>query len=139
MEKRKAVLAEASVVDEMYSLLSAYEVKIPTDDQIKLDDLHDAVLKYGDSIEAADSFIEENKSSIMVELDRQVTSINEELINILGLLHSGKYLIPESDPEEIVPDLLSINERITEIRTRLESFARYQRLFQVKPICLLYV
>ena len=72
----------------MYSLLSAYEVKIPTDDQIKLDDLHDAVLKYGDSIEAADSFIEENKSSVMVELDRQVTSINEELINILGLLHS---------------------------------------------------
>ena len=132
MEKRKAVLAEASVVDEMYSLLSAYEVKIPTDEQIKLDDLHDAVLKYGDSIEAADSFIEENKSSVMLELDRQVTSINEELINILGLLHSGKYLI-------LVSDLLSRNERITEIRTRLESFARYQRLFQVKPICLLYM
>jgi dynein heavy chain len=137
MEKRKAILAEAMVVDEMYSLLSAYEVKIPTDDQIKLDDLHDAVLNYGDSIEAADTFIEENKSSIMVELDRQVTSINEELINMLGLLHSGKYLIPESDPEEIVTDLLSINERITQIRTRLESYARYQRLFQVISIYLI--
>ncbi|KAI5062354.1 hypothetical protein GOP47_0022893 [Adiantum capillus-veneris] len=131
MEKRKAVLAEASVVDEMYSLLSAYEVKIPTDDQIKLDDLHEAVQKYGDSIEAADFYIEEKKGSMKADLDRQVNTINEELINILGILHSGKYLMPESDPKEIVAELLLISDRISEIRARLETCRGYQKLFQM--------
>ncbi|MCO5581018.1 hypothetical protein L7F22_034894 [Adiantum nelumboides] len=131
MEKRKAVLAEASVVDEMYSLLSAYEVKIPTDDQIKLDDLHEAVQKYGDSIEAADFYIEEKKDLMKAELDRQVNTINEELINTLGMLHSGKYLMPESDPKEIVAELLLISDRISEIRARLETCRAYQKLFQM--------
>eukprot|EP01018_Ginkgo_biloba_P022956 Gb_30436 [translate_table: standard] len=136
MEKRKSLLSEVSTVDEMYSLLSAYEVKVPTDDEIKNDDLHDSVQCYGDSIESADLFIEENKNSMMGDLDKQVNTLNEELIEMLGALHSGRFLMPESDPAEIVAELEQINSRILEIQARLEVFRSYQKLFQVRIGCI---
>eukprot|EP01018_Ginkgo_biloba_P023461 Gb_06279 [translate_table: standard] len=96
---------KVSTVDEMYSLLPASEVKVPTDDKIKNDDLHDSVQCYGDSIESIDLFVKENKNSMMGELDKQVNTLNEELIEILGALHSRRLLTPESNPREIVGEL----------------------------------
>jgi dynein heavy chain len=131
MEGKKQTLQDASVIDDMYSLLAAYEVKIPTNDQVKLDDLHEVVGKYEDSIEAADFFIERHKNAQMADLDKQVNLISEELMTILGTLHSGKFLIPESDPAEVVADLTKINERIQEIVETVDRYKGYQKLFQV--------
>ncbi|KAL2622255.1 hypothetical protein R1flu_002460 [Riccia fluitans] len=131
MEGKKAALLDASVLDDMYELLHAYEVKIPTQDQVKLDDLHDVVMTYEDSLESAYAHIQENKAAMMDDLDKNVTAISEELLNILGTLHSGKYLQPESDPVEIVTDLEAINERLVEIRQTAEVYRGYQSLFQM--------
>lgn len=131
VEGKKAALQDATVVDDIYELLHAYEVKIPTQDQVKLDDLHDMVMKYEDSLEAAYSYIQEMRESMMEDLDHKVTAINEELLNILGTLHSGEFLMPESDPEEVVADLMAINARLTEIREQTELYKGYQKLFQV--------
>jgi dynein heavy chain len=136
MEGKKQSLQDASVIDDMYSLLAAYEVKIPTNDQVKLDDLHEVVGKYEDSIEAADFFIERHKNAQMADLDKQVNLISEELMTILGTLHSGKFLIPESDPTEVVADLTKINERIQEIVETVDRYKGYQKLFQVYYIIL---
>ncbi|CAM6082178.1 unnamed protein product [Calypogeia fissa] len=115
----------------MYELLHAYEVKIPTQDQVKLDDLHDVVMKYEDSLEAAYSHIQEFREPMMEDLDHKVTAISEELLNILGTLHSGKFLMPESDPGDVVVDLTAINSRLTEFREKTELYKGYQRLFQM--------
>ncbi|KAL3689708.1 hypothetical protein R1sor_016017 [Riccia sorocarpa] len=131
MEGKKAALLDASVVDDMYELLQAYEVKVPTQDQVKLDDLHDVVMTYEDSLEAAYAHMQENKATMMDDLDKKVTALSEELLNILGTLHSGKYLQPESDPVEIVTDLEAINKRLVEIRETAEVYKGYQSLFQM--------
>jgi hypothetical protein len=67
----------------------------------------------------------------MADLDKQVNLISEELMTILGTLHSGKFLIPESDPAEVVADLTKINERIQEIVETVDRYKGYQKLFQV--------
>ncbi len=139
MEGKKQTLQDASIIDDMYSLLAAYEVKIPTNDQVKLDDLHEVVGKYEDSIEAADLFIERHKNAQMADLDKQVNLISEELMTILGTLHSGKFLIPESDPAEVVADLTKINERIQEIVETVDRYKGYQKLFQVYYTMIFFI
>ncbi|KAJ7552701.1 hypothetical protein O6H91_06G065600 [Diphasiastrum complanatum] len=131
MEKKKSVLAEAALVDEMYSLLAAYQVKVPTDDQIKYDDLHEAVRDYGEAIVTANFFIEENKSAMMMNLDMKINTLNEELLSLLGVLHSEKFLMPESDSGDIVAELELIYARILEIRDKLDVYRGYQKLFQM--------
>ena len=132
MIEKKQALQDASTIDDMYSLLAAYEVKIPTNDQVKLDDLHELVVKYEDSIEGADIFIEKSKFEQMAELEKQCTLISEELMVILGVLHSNKYLNPESDPVEVVADLTRINDHIQEIVETVNRYKGYQKLFQVR-------
>eukprot|EP00959_Pyramimonas_sp_CCMP1952_P396245 8302392-Pyramimonas_sp.AAC.1 len=47
--KKKAALKESTLVDEMYDLLNMYfgaEAKLPTSDQVKIDDLHESVAQY---------------------------------------------------------------------------------------------
>lgn len=136
MDKKKVSLAEAAVVDDMYDLLGAYEVKIPPNDQVKLDDLHECVILYGDSMEQADLFIEERKPAMKQDLDTKVTALSEELLTILGTLHSGKFLVPESHHVEVVADLEKIKTRISEIRALTETYKSYQKLFNVCDIVL---
>lgn len=136
MAEKKQALADASVIDDMYSLLAAYEVKIPTNDQVKLDDLHEIVMKYEDSIEGADIHIDKHRAAEKEDLENQVTLISEELMTILGVLVTGKYLDPVSDPAEIVADLTTINERIQEIVEIVDRYKGYQRLFKVCHIKL---
>lgn len=135
MEGKKAALQDAGVVDDMYELLHAYDVKIPTQDQVKLDDLHDVVMKYEDSLEAAYTHIQEFRDAMMEDLDHKVTAMSEELLSILGTLHSGKFLMPESDPKDVVEDLMALNSKLTEIREKTELYKCYQKLFQVTLHC----
>eukprot|EP01018_Ginkgo_biloba_P016070 Gb_13037 [translate_table: standard] len=139
-EKEETLIVLAKVMERIQTLqekpsdldgFANFINQVPTDDEIKNDDLHDSVQCYGDSIESTDLFIEENKNSMMGELDKQVYTLNEELIEILGALHSGRFLIPESDPTEIVAELEEINSRILEIQARLKVFRSYQKLFQM--------
>eukprot|EP00854_Cymbomonas_tetramitiformis_P002484 gene2484-3228_t len=129
--KKKAALTEAQVVDEMYELLTSYEMKVPTSDQVKLDDLHEAVDMYKELLDEADVFIEERKQGMMATLDKNITNLNEELLAVLGNLHSGSFVEPESDPAEVVAELELIRNSIANMRQKSETYQGYQKLFNM--------
>lgn len=131
MAEKKQSLVEASIIDDMYELLAAYEVKIPTNDSVKLDDLHEIVNTFEDSIEGADLHIQEQKLDKMEDLNTEISKISDELMTILGVLHTDLYLSPASAPTTVVESLTEINERILSIVELVACYQGYQRLFKV--------
>jgi dynein heavy chain len=132
MAEKKQSLIEASIIDDMYELLAAYEVKIPTNDSVKLDDLHDIINTFEDSIEGADLHITTHKTDKMEDLDKAVSNISDELMTILGALHTDLYQNPKSNPTEVVESLTTINDRIQEIVELVSRYQGFQRLFKVR-------
>ena len=134
MDEKKQSLINASIIDDMYELLEAYEVKIPTNDSVKLDDLHEIINTFEDSIEGADLHITTYRMDKMEDLNKAVSNLSDELMTILGALHTDLYQNPTSDPTEVVESLSTINERIQEIVELVARYQGYQRLFKVKHL-----
>jgi len=138
MAEKKQSLMDASVIDDMYELLAAYEVKIPTNDSVKLDDLHDIINTFEDSIEGADLHTATYRLEKMEDLESQVSLISDELMTILATLHTDLYLLPTSNPKEVVESLTIINDRIQEIVELVSRYQSYQRLFKVGYFYIIY-
>jgi len=138
MAGKKQSLMDASVIDDMYELLVAYEVKIPTNDSVKLDDLHDIINTFEDSIEGANLHITTYRLEKMEDLESQVSFISDELMTILATFHTDLYLLPTSDPKEVVESLTIINDRIQEIVELVSRYQSYQILFKVGYFYTMY-
>ena len=130
---KKEALAEAQEVDEMYDLLASVEMKVPTPDQVKHDDLREAVATFTNAIIEAETFIEERKQGMMATLDKNINATNEEMLAVLGNLHSGMYVDPEAKAVAVCEDLEELLELLATTKERAEAFADYQRLFGMQP------
>jgi hypothetical protein len=58
------------------------QVKPPTADSVKLDDLRETTAAYTAGLEAADDFIEEQKTYNMTNLDKNIAALNEEMVRL---------------------------------------------------------
>ena len=131
VENRASQVEAATTVDEMYELLKVYEVKVPTKDQVVTDDLTDAVAVYATNMESANSYIEERKQSMMTALDQNITATNDELLAILGNLHSGVVVEPDNDPAKMVGELETIQASIDDLAEKVQQFQSYQKTFHM--------
>ena len=132
MEKKKrSMMSESSGVDDMYDLLHQFEMKVPTSDQVKLDDLHEAVQGFLDGLVEAEDYIEDRKTSMISTLDQSITTLNEELLALLGELHSGSFVDPESESAEVVSDLRTMTDTIRGLRLKTETYQKYQKMFNM--------
>ena len=57
--------------------------------------------------------------------------MNEDLLAVLGTLHGGSFVEPESDPFEVVTELEGIRANIASMRARSEQYQDYQALFNM--------
>eukprot|EP00242_Pyramimonas_sp_CCMP2087_P005349 CAMPEP_0198205188 /NCGR_PEP_ID=MMETSP1445-20131203/8681_1 /TAXON_ID=36898 /ORGANISM="Pyramimonas sp., Strain CCMP2087" /LENGTH=1441 /DNA_ID=CAMNT_0043877371 /DNA_START=94 /DNA_END=4415 /DNA_ORIENTATION=+ len=132
--KKKAAFKEATLVDELYDLLNIYfgaDAKLPTADQVKIDDLHEAVASYTQGISDADDFIKDRKQSNAATLEKNIATMNDELLAVLGTLHGGSFMEPDSDPFEVVTELEKIQTDVATMRQRSEQYQEYQKLFNM--------
>eukprot|EP00958_Prasinococcus_capsulatus_P026259 scaffold4735_cov403-Prasinococcus_capsulatus_cf.AAC.3 len=58
LDKKEEALEECSIVHEMYGLLSSLEVRIPTSDQVRIDDLHERAQTFHRAIHERRLFLE---------------------------------------------------------------------------------
>jgi dynein heavy chain len=132
--KKKAASKEATLVDELYDLLNIYfgaDAKLPTADQVKIDDLHEAVASYTQGMSDADDFIEDRKQSNIATLEKNIATMNDELLAVLGTLHGGSFMEPDSDPFEVVTELEKMQTDVATMRQRSEQYQEYQKLFNM--------
>ncbi|KAJ9534885.1 hypothetical protein QJQ45_029552, partial [Haematococcus lacustris] len=130
VEAKKAVLAAASQVDDMYDMLSAYEQKVPTGDQVKHDDLREAANQFVQELSAGKEFIADNKHAQQDTLAENIKALNEELVTLSFSLTQGDYINADADPEQVVADLDGVMTHIEELKAASETYKEYEALFE---------
>eukprot|EP00304_Pavlova_gyrans_P012708 CAMPEP_0206041750 /NCGR_PEP_ID=MMETSP1466-20131121/6142_1 /ASSEMBLY_ACC=CAM_ASM_001126 /TAXON_ID=44452 /ORGANISM="Pavlova gyrans, Strain CCMP608" /LENGTH=4121 /DNA_ID=CAMNT_0053416453 /DNA_START=38 /DNA_END=12403 /DNA_ORIENTATION=- len=132
-DEAKSLNASARSVSDMYELLEEYfpNLKIPTADEVKRDDLEEAKKEFGNVFEEALASVEDRKPKHMETLDQYIAKANEELLGILASLHSGDYMDPTQDPKQVLEKLDTVREELDGISERAETYADYQRIFKI--------
>lgn len=87
--EKKPVIQKASQVDDMYEMLAIYEQKVPTADQVKHDDLKEALTKYVEELRVGKEFLADHKAAQIDTLQTEINDINEELMSTFRTLNSG--------------------------------------------------
>ncbi|CAD7701708.1 unnamed protein product [Ostreobium quekettii] len=133
LSDKKSVLDNGGQVDDMYEMLAIYEQKVPTADQVKHDDLREALVNFVEELRTGKEFLADHKASQIDTLTTNVQELNEETMNILRSLHSGMCMEPESDAVEVVSHLEEILHKMEEIRALSETYIEYQKMFDLTP------
>jgi hypothetical protein len=87
--------------------------------QVKQDDLKEAVQQFIEELVSGKEFIADSKGRMIAQLESQMVELNEELLRILGLLHQGVYMDPESVPADVVSQLKTICDRVQQLKVGL--------------------
>eukprot|EP00736_Rhodelphis_marinus_P004047 Rmarinus@m.11564 len=120
-------------VDEMYDLLQAYDVKVPSADQVKVDDLHSIQETFQASLQAAVNQIDTQMASMTITLDKNIDNVNEDLLSTLASLHTGDYFDPDADPKVVLSKLEGVRDQVEQMEEKAEQYTRYQKLFGLTP------
>eukprot|EP00882_Tetradesmus_deserticola_P029870 GHRQ01033497.1.p1 GENE.GHRQ01033497.1~~GHRQ01033497.1.p1 ORF type:complete len:381 (+),score=198.64 GHRQ01033497.1:102-1244(+) len=129
LDDRKLLSSQVGQVDDMYESLAAHEQKVPTADQVKHDDLTEALATFQLQLTEGKEFIADNKESQSTTLTANVSSVNEELRGVIDSLHTGKYVDASSDPDDVVSDLEAMLQHISGLGEALGLYNQYLGLF----------
>ncbi|KAJ1639268.1 dynein heavy chain, N-terminal region 2-domain-containing protein [Pavlovales sp. CCMP2436] len=117
----------------MYDLLEEYfsNLKIPTADEVKRDDLEDAKKHFNEVFEAAVAAVDDKKPKWIDSLEKSIATLSDDLLSILASLYSGDFMDPEIDPKVVLEKLEQVREELETISEKAETFAEWQRTFRI--------
>ena len=118
-------------VDHLYSLLQQYEVKIPTADEIQWDELHEGHEQFKAAHESADLMVQGKLPSMTSNLEKNITTLNEQLLATLSELHNGDFVDKTADPQTVLSKLDAMNKELDGMKERIETYTEYQNLFKL--------
>lgn len=125
---KKSLIQKCNQVDDMYEMLAIYEQKVPTADQVKHDDLKEALNNFVEELRLGKEFLADHKVSQIDALQAEINEVNEELMATLRLLHSGMFTDSASSPEEASGELKSILTKIEGIKSVSETYKEFQQV-----------
>ena len=128
---KAAYVAEHATVDDMFSMLVEYEMKIPAADQVRLDDLNEARNGFLEASRSANEYVENKKAEMMKALKTGVADVEEALFREQTSLNTGMYMDRESDPAEVVQALAAVRATLDAHGAKCATYKRYQKLFGV--------
>eukprot|EP00968_Pinguiococcus_pyrenoidosus_P011502 scaffold926_cov248-Pinguiococcus_pyrenoidosus.AAC.15 len=122
------------IVESLYHTLNAYNVTIPADDLVQLDDLRGEMDKYHERMEAARNFREDRLPDMNQKLDMQIAKLNEQLDRMRASLSEGNFIDPQyfEDPVPVLQELKSHSEELDRITSVAETYTGYQKLFHIQ-------
>jgi len=126
--------SRVATVNDMYDLLNKYEVKVPHQDQVKLESLHETQQSFGEGVEQAEQQIESKMPSMAGLLEKDIGALNDKLLAQFTALHSGDYVDGGADAEAILEKLAAMKETIEGFTEKANTFGHYQKLFKLQAM-----
>ena len=121
------------MVENMYQLLSAYDVEVPSEDSVQLDDLRGYQHSYQENVEAAQSFKSERMPEMTAQLDMKIAGLNERLVAITAELQAGEYVNDAhfDDPTPVLDELQHVKQQLDVIDQHCKQYSSQQQLFGI--------
>jgi dynein heavy chain len=129
----KTLFKHTGMVENMYQLLSAYDVEVPSEDSVQLDDLRGYQHSYQENVEAAQSFKSERMPEMTAQLDMKIAGLNERLVAITAELQAGEYVNDAhfDDPTPVLDELQHVKQQLDVIDQHCKQYSSQQQLFGI--------
>jgi len=138
-ESEGALLRDASSVEDMYRMLASYEVKISSEEAVKLDDLRTAVHRYHEVARNSDAFVDSKLPEMTRQLDVAILRVTDNLKSLGDSLGEGVYVDPEQPPTTVLELLDGAKAKLAGLEEQAKRYAKWQGLFgiaamELKPL-----
>eukprot|EP00930_Biecheleria_cincta_P008309 TRINITY_DN10972_c0_g3_i1.p1 TRINITY_DN10972_c0_g3~~TRINITY_DN10972_c0_g3_i1.p1 ORF type:complete len:4176 (-),score=874.55 TRINITY_DN10972_c0_g3_i1:69-11708(-) len=125
-------------VDQMYSLLKDYNVKIPANDEVYYDGLVKKAQDFAETkMPEAEQFIEAQKEEQALVTYQRALKVEEEMKELAEELIVGDFIDPEKIPvaHEVLEELDKMLEtRVKVLEEKAATFAEYESLLGSVPV-----
>ena len=132
-ETEKTLLTKSQTVDEMYKLLATFEVKIPPQEQVKLDDLHAIHSQFQEHLDMAEGDVSTQIGKHAQTLNQEIQRLDQDLMDIMTDLASGSATDPKAKTTEVLSMMNDVKSQIDSIEHKSQTYTHYQKLFNLTP------
>eukprot|EP01038_Epipyxis_sp_PR26KG_P008413 gene8413-11380_t len=135
-EEEKSLFKATSQVDQMYNLLQQYEVKVPSEDLVFHEDLHEKQLEYRKEIEIAQSFRDSKLPEMISTVETNILKLQDQIVGAVARLDEQMFTDIEYfyDSDKVLEELAQLGQRLDNADQLSKNYAGYQRLFNVQVI-----
>jgi hypothetical protein len=130
LESRK-LFAVSSSVDEMYRMLQQLQIRIPTAEQVKWEDLHRLHDLFVESMRVAEIEVESRMHANAAQLEKNLMALDEECHVLVEHLSSGPLVQAGTEPSEAQQLLTTIEEALSGVHQKAEQYTSWCRLFRL--------
>ena len=130
-EDVKTLMQASATVDEMYKLLSSFDVKIPSSEQVKLDDLHMIHGQFQEAIDTAEQDVSAKIAQMAQALNQEIQKLDQELMEIMTDLASAECTNPKAESTAVLEMLDDVKAQIDRIQEKADQYSHYQKLFNM--------
>ncbi|CEM19434.1 unnamed protein product [Vitrella brassicaformis CCMP3155] len=124
---------EKSNVEEMYSLLKQYDVRVPLDDTIQLETLNQKASEFEkQKLLEASEHIRENMTDMVLDLRQKSQKVEEDMLNLAHDLQQGMFVDEEAivNAAEVREELTKLEDQLQKLDQRASNYRELQQLFK---------
>ncbi|CAM9258355.1 unnamed protein product, partial [Choristocarpus tenellus] len=117
----------------MYSLLSHYDFKVPSEDMVQVDDLRTIQTQYQGEMDAAREENEEKMPDMVRDLDTNIARLNDQLVQLGAQLDEGVFTdaVHFSNPGPVLAELEKVKAKLDQVEGLEKQYSAYQALFGI--------
>ena len=94
-EEEKSLFKMTSQVDQMYNLLQQYEVKVPSEQLVLHEDLHDRQAEYRKEIEQALLYRDSKMPEMISAVDTSILKLHDQITSVVAKLEEQIFMETE--------------------------------------------
>ena len=129
----RSLFKHTQIVEQMYQMLSHYDVKIPDTDLVQVDELRSIQAKYAEELEACQAFRDERLAEMTLQLEANVGKFAEQVAHITADLDAGLFIdVANFDmPETVLQELEAVRAKLENLIQSDLLHKKQQKLFGV--------
>ncbi|RYG64392.1 hypothetical protein EON64_14090, partial [archaeon] len=130
-EQEKNLYKQTSQVDQLYNLLQLYEVKVPSEDLVLHEDLHERQQEYRREIENAQSYRDAKMPDMVTNVESNILKLQDQIASTVSRLDDQLFVDTESfnEPERALEELAQLGSKLDNADQLAKTYAGYQKLF----------
>eukprot|EP00002_Diphylleia_rotans_P013198 TRINITY_DN2570_c0_g2_i4.p1 TRINITY_DN2570_c0_g2~~TRINITY_DN2570_c0_g2_i4.p1 ORF type:complete len:2678 (-),score=502.92 TRINITY_DN2570_c0_g2_i4:4443-12476(-) len=135
LEKESTSLIDEVVkIGQMHATLNMFDVKIPSWDELLLEDVSNAKNVFADAQADALTYVQTRMFNMVQQLDKNLSSLDEQLMTMYAQLSEpSNFGDPSANPKHILETLGAAQEALDGIVAKAEQYKSWQKILKRSP------
>jgi DNA repair ATPase RecN len=132
-DDEKSMYKATSQADQLYNLLRQYDVKVPPEDLVLHEDLHERQQEFRKEIDSAQAYRDSKIPEMVTTVEANIMKLQDQVSGTVLKLDDEMFTEVEhfEDPDKALDELNQLGQRLENADQLAKTYASYQKLFNV--------